>query len=205
MPTETVIKLSVGSHLRQGERSKLLVAIGHHLREVGNIPRVVLPRELLQPKCAGLRHSRLMGSPPSEVGVTWSALNESGVLCGASYWMGPLLPRHSQHWALVRLHSALNAACSRRHGLPLAGMLSPAYSPNAVPCPCSRCASLRASGSSSLMHAVHVALSLCSSSMRSACAPVSAFSSSCTAPIARMVRAVLSCARALRPSVTVSP
>ena len=36
--------------------------------------------------------------------------------------MGPSLPPHSQHSALVRLHSALNAARSRLHGLPDAGI-----------------------------------------------------------------------------------
>lgn len=36
--------------------------------------------------------------------------------------MGPSLPPHSQHSALLRLHSALNAARSRLHGLPDAGI-----------------------------------------------------------------------------------
>ena len=37
--------------------------------------------------------------------------------------MWPLLPRHSQQGVLLRLHSALNAARSLRHGLPDAGIV----------------------------------------------------------------------------------
>jgi hypothetical protein len=44
------------------------------------MPRVVLPRLLLHPKWLGLRFSMRTASPPSEVGVAWSAENESGVL-----------------------------------------------------------------------------------------------------------------------------
>lgn len=47
MPTATRINSSVGTHLRQGERFMFSESVDYHLREVGNIPRVVLPRELL--------------------------------------------------------------------------------------------------------------------------------------------------------------
>lgn len=42
----------------------------HQRLEVGNIPRVVLPRALLQPLCAGFQLLLRIGSPPREVGVT---------------------------------------------------------------------------------------------------------------------------------------
>ena len=86
---------------------------------------MVLPRDELQPKCAGFHSALRIGSAPSDVGCTWSTVNESGVEGGASYWIGPSFPPHSQHGVLLRLHSALNAARSLRQGLPAAGMTPP--------------------------------------------------------------------------------
>jgi hypothetical protein len=102
----------------------------HHFRDVGNIPRVVLPRDELHPKWAGFHPLLRIGSEPREVGCTWSTVNESGVLGGASYWIGPLAPRHSQQGSLLRLHTSLYAARSRCHGLPAAGIV---HTPRSYP------------------------------------------------------------------------
>lgn len=95
--------------------------LGYQRRELGNCPRVVLPRDELHPKWAGFRFALRTASPPSDVGVTWSALNDCGVLGAAFQSIG--LP-HSQHGVLARWHSARKAACSLRHGRPSAGIVT---------------------------------------------------------------------------------